>query len=375
MCHDAGQRRPPPLLLRYGPGDWNALHRDVYGDLVFPLQVVIGLDAPGSDFEGGEFVMVEQRPAPSHGDQHDDRPRPTALVFTTRDRPVRSAAWMGHRTDASRHQRGAGRATARARPHLPRRRLRSVGLAPLRGAISVTVAASDRRIVRRGYVGRCGPGERGRIVADNVFYEDMERKGRWFFEQRGTDDAAVLDRAARRGGRPDRGDAGGAGLAARSRAVADRVRRRARRCGPRCPGDARRSCRDTAAATAFVTAAVEVRIQPRRSDGDAEAEASSGDPVSTRARRACSATTPSARRGSSSRCPVGTPRAVRVGARRPPRASTPPWRSRRSRASVRAVALEAIARRRSARLSQRGQFARADDFADADLFREYWLDR
>ena len=61
-CHAAGQTRSTPLLLRYGPGDWNALHRDLYGDLVFPLQVVVGLDAPGIDHTGGEFVVVEQRP-------------------------------------------------------------------------------------------------------------------------------------------------------------------------------------------------------------------------------------------------------------------------------------------------------------------------
>ena len=61
-CHQAGQNRPTPLMLRYGPGDWNALHRDLYGDLVFPLQVVVGLDRPGADYAGGELVLVEQRP-------------------------------------------------------------------------------------------------------------------------------------------------------------------------------------------------------------------------------------------------------------------------------------------------------------------------
>ncbi|HET6953695.1 MAG TPA: 2OG-Fe(II) oxygenase [Acidimicrobiales bacterium] len=90
-CHDAGQTRPTPLLLRYGPGDWNALHRDLYGDLVFPLQVVIGLDRPGDDFTGGEFVTTEQRPrAQSRATAHQIG-RGEALVFTTRDRPVRSA--------------------------------------------------------------------------------------------------------------------------------------------------------------------------------------------------------------------------------------------------------------------------------------------
>ncbi len=91
MCHDAGQSRPTPLLLRYGPGDWNALHRDLYGELVFPLQVVVGLDEPGRDYEGGEFVVVEQRPRAQSRATTTLIGRGQALVFTTRDRPVRSS--------------------------------------------------------------------------------------------------------------------------------------------------------------------------------------------------------------------------------------------------------------------------------------------
>lgn len=90
MCHEAGQDRSAQILLRYEEGDWNALHRDVFGDLVFPLQVVIGLDEYGVDYTGGEFLLVEQRPrAQSRGTTVALR-QGHGLVFTTRDRPVRS---------------------------------------------------------------------------------------------------------------------------------------------------------------------------------------------------------------------------------------------------------------------------------------------
>jgi hypothetical protein len=106
-CHAAGQPRPTPLLLRYGPGHWNALHRDLYGDLMFPLQVVIGLDEPGVDYTGGEFVVVEQRPRAQSRATVTTIPRGHAVVFTTRDRPLRtkrgwSAAPMRHGTSTVR---------------------------------------------------------------------------------------------------------------------------------------------------------------------------------------------------------------------------------------------------------------------------------
>jgi len=90
MCHAAGQAKSAQILLRYGPGDWNALHRDVFGDMLFPLQVVIGLDAPGSDFTGGEFIMTEQRPRAQSRGSSTTLPQGHGLVFTTRDRPVLS---------------------------------------------------------------------------------------------------------------------------------------------------------------------------------------------------------------------------------------------------------------------------------------------
>ncbi len=61
-CRAAGQERPTPLILRYGEGDWNALHQDLYGDVYFPFQILTILSRPGIDFEGGEFVLLEQRP-------------------------------------------------------------------------------------------------------------------------------------------------------------------------------------------------------------------------------------------------------------------------------------------------------------------------
>ena len=91
MCHAAGQTKSTPILLKYGPGGWNALHRDLYGDLVFPLQVVINLSEPGADHTGGEFLLLEQRPRAQSRGTATLIPQGHGLVFTTRDRPVRSS--------------------------------------------------------------------------------------------------------------------------------------------------------------------------------------------------------------------------------------------------------------------------------------------
>jgi uncharacterized protein len=110
QCHAAGQVRATPLLLRYGEGDYNCLHQDLYGEHVFPLQVVVLLSEPGRDFDGGEFVLVEQRPRMQsrplvvplrHGD---------AAVFAVNQRPVqgtRGPYRVAMRHGVSRIRRGA----------------------------------------------------------------------------------------------------------------------------------------------------------------------------------------------------------------------------------------------------------------------------
>lgn len=90
MCHRAGQTKSTAILLRYGAGDWNALHRDLYGDLVFPLQVVVNLNEPGRDYTGGEFLLLEQRPRAQSRGTATQLPHGHGYVFTTRDRPVKS---------------------------------------------------------------------------------------------------------------------------------------------------------------------------------------------------------------------------------------------------------------------------------------------
>lgn len=108
-CHAAGQLRPTPLLLRYRAGDYNCLHQDLYGEQVFPLQVAVLLSRPGEDFEGGEFVLTEQRPRMQSRAEVVGLGQGDAVVFAVNGRPVqgtRGVYRVAMRHGVSRVRRG-----------------------------------------------------------------------------------------------------------------------------------------------------------------------------------------------------------------------------------------------------------------------------
>lgn len=88
ICHAAGQQRPTPLLLRYDAGDYNCLHQDLYGPTVFPIQVAFLLSEPDRDFDGGEFVVVEQRPRMQSRPEVVSLARGEGVIFAVNERPV-----------------------------------------------------------------------------------------------------------------------------------------------------------------------------------------------------------------------------------------------------------------------------------------------
>jgi uncharacterized protein len=113
-CHALGQTKPTPLMLRYGEGGYNALHQDLYGEVAFPFQVVTSLSHRELDYEGGEFVLVEQRPRRQSRAHVIPLERGELLIFTTRERPV--AGSRGYYRAAMRH--GVSTVTAGERTSL-----------------------------------------------------------------------------------------------------------------------------------------------------------------------------------------------------------------------------------------------------------------
>lgn len=88
-CHSAGQAKPTPLILKYEAGDYNCLHQDLYGELVFPMQLAILLSDPARDFTGGEFLLVEQRPRMQSKGEVVALGQGQAVIFAVRERPVK----------------------------------------------------------------------------------------------------------------------------------------------------------------------------------------------------------------------------------------------------------------------------------------------
>ena len=137
-CAEAGQRRPTPLLLRYEAGGYNCLHQDVYGAVAFPMQVVLFLSRPGLDFDGGEFLLVQQRPRAQSVAEVVPGAQGEMVVFANRHWPAPGRARLPSHERTARREPGARRDALRAGHHLPRRGLTGpeearTRSAPLRG--------------------------------------------------------------------------------------------------------------------------------------------------------------------------------------------------------------------------------------------------
>ena len=111
-CHAAGQKRPTPLILRYAAGGYNRLHQDLYGDIAFPIQMAILLSRPGQDFDGGEFILAEQRPRMQSRAEVVPLRQGDAVLFAVNERPV--AGQRGHYRARMRHGVSTVRAGQRA---------------------------------------------------------------------------------------------------------------------------------------------------------------------------------------------------------------------------------------------------------------------
>ena len=168
-CHAAGQTRPTPLLLRYGPGDYNCLHQDLYGEHVFPLQAAILLSEPGRDFTGGEFVLTEQRPRMQSRAEVVPLRQGEGVIFAVNQRPVTGArgtyrVTMRHgvsRLRAGSATRWASSSTTRPEgmPGMTRRRLRRRPAGRRRGPAARRRPGPDRQgAAERQALGRAAGG-------------------------------------------------------------------------------------------------------------------------------------------------------------------------------------------------------------------------
>ena len=119
FCRQKGQTKPTPLLLRYGAGDYNCLHQDIYGAVAFPLQLTAFLSRPDRDFAGGEFLLVEQRPrAQSRGEVLAPE-QGEIVIFATRHRPVQGSRGYYRGQHAARRKHGSLRFTLYSWRDLP----------------------------------------------------------------------------------------------------------------------------------------------------------------------------------------------------------------------------------------------------------------